>query len=50
LEKNIKSIEETLNRNHNRPSRLEKEFYYNFLAWLERELEWADIIIIDSNL
>ena len=46
----IEKIKALLNRNHNRPPRLEKEFYYNFIEWIERELQWADIIVIDSNL
>ncbi|MCL2014712.1 MAG: hypothetical protein FWG68_00515 [Defluviitaleaceae bacterium] len=46
----IAKIREKLRRNNNRPSKLEREFYNNFLEWVERELEWADIIVVDSNL
>jgi len=43
-------IKEKLQKSNNRPSKLEKEFYNNFLEWIEKELKWADIIVIDSNL
>lgn len=43
-------IKRKLQKNNNRPSKLEKEFYNNFIEWVEKELEWADIIVIDSNL
>jgi len=46
----INEIKNKLQRNNNRPSKLEREFYNNFLEWIEKELEWADIIVIDSNL
>jgi len=46
----INKIEEVLQRSSQRPPWCEKEFYFNFLAWITRELEWADYIIIDCNL
>ena len=46
----IKVIKDKLIKVNNHLPRLEKEFYKNFLEWIERELEWADIIVIDSNL
>ena len=46
----INKIKDKLQRNNNRPSKSENEFYNNFLEWIEKELEWADIIVVDSNL
>ena len=46
----LKAMKAGLKRNNNRPSKQEKEFYNNFIEWVERELEWADIIVLDSNL
>jgi len=28
---------------------MEKEFYENFVEWIEKELEWADIIVAEGN-
>jgi len=46
----IGKIKEKLSRNNNRPSKIEKEFYENFIEWIEKELEWADIIVVEGNL
>jgi len=43
-------IEAELKRVSNRLPKPEREFYLNFLTWIERELDKADIIIIDCNL
>jgi predicted HAD superfamily phosphohydrolase len=46
----IEKIKVKLNRNNNRPSKMEKEFYENFIEWIEKELDWADIIVVKGNL
>ncbi len=46
----IKNITQRINKNNNRPTKLEKEFYENFIEWVEKELEWADIIVVEGNL
>ena len=46
----INGIKNKLQGNNKQPPNLEREFYNNFLEWIEKELEWADIIVIDSNL
>ena len=48
-EKIIEEIKVKINRNSNRPSKMEKEFYENFVEWIEKELEWADIIVAEGN-
>jgi len=45
----IEKIKAVLKRNNNRPPKLEKEFYENFIEWVEKELEWADIIVVEGN-
>lgn len=46
----LERIKKKVNENNNRPSKIEKEFYENFMEWIEKELEWADIIIVEGNL
>jgi len=46
----IERIKILLKRNNNRPSKMEKEFYENFIEWVEKELKWANIIVVDGNL
>ena len=46
----IESIKGKINRNNNRLSKIEKEFYENFIEWIEKKLEWANIIVIEGNL
>lgn len=29
---------------------LERAFYANVMEWLEKELEWADLILVEGNL
>jgi hypothetical protein len=43
----IKSIKNNLNS-----IEIEKEiqFFNKFICWIEKQLDWADIIVIDSNL
>ena len=48
--KMLAAVKIKLKKSNDRPSKLENEFYNNFIEWIERELEWADIIVIDSNL
>jgi hypothetical protein len=45
----IVGIKVKINRNNNRPSKTEKEFYENFIEWIEKELEWADMIVVEGN-
>ncbi|MDR1316562.1 MAG: hypothetical protein LBK13_06780 [Spirochaetales bacterium] len=46
----MEKIKLKINRTNNRPQKMEKEFYENFIEWIEKELEWADIIVVDGNL
>ena len=49
-DKIIEKINSRINQNNNRLSKMEKEFYLNFMEWIEKELEWADIIVVEGNL
>ena len=49
-ERIIEKIKTKINENNNRPEKMEKEFYENFIEWIEKELEWSDIIVVDGNL
>lgn len=46
----IEIIKQRINQNNSRLSKLEKEFYENFIEWIENKIEWADIIVVDGNL
>ena len=46
----IEKINAKINRSNNRATKLEKEFYTNFIEWIEKELEWADLIVVEGNL
>ena len=45
----IAEIKVKINRNNNPPAKIEKEFYENFIEWIEKELQWADIIVVEGN-
>jgi hypothetical protein len=46
----LEKIKIRMNANSNRLSKMEKEFYNNFVEWIEKELEWADIIVVEGNM
>jgi Zn-finger nucleic acid-binding protein len=46
----IEKIKAAIKRNNNRPPKMERAFYENFLEWIEKKLEQANIIMVEGNL
>ncbi len=45
----IARINQDIQQTDNRLTKLEKEFYENMIEWLENNLEWADLIMVEGN-